>query len=96
MYCEEAVNLSFPCVSAVKNPSAAQETQEMQVQSPDWKDALEKGVATHFNILPRKTPWTEEAGELYSPRGQKELDMTETAEHIEFVIICKFPQTYLY
>ena len=68
----------------------------MQVQYLDWKDALEEGVATHFNILPRKTPWTEEAGGLYSPWGQKELDTTETAEHIEFVIICKSPQTYLY
>ena len=29
---------------------------ETWVQSLDWEDALEKGTATHFNILAWRTP----------------------------------------
>ena len=29
-----------------------------------WKDALEKGMATHSNILIWEIPWTEEPGGL--------------------------------
>ena len=32
----------------VKNPPAMWETQ---VQSPGWKDSLEKGMATHSRVL---------------------------------------------
>ena len=52
-----------------------QETQEMQVQSLDWEDALEKEMATHSSILPWRSPWTEDPGG--SPWGHKEFDMTE-------------------
>ena len=38
----------FPGGSAVKNLPAIQETQ---VQSLDWEDPLEKGMATHSSIL---------------------------------------------
>ena len=31
----------------VKNPSAMQELQEMQVRSLGWEDHLEEGMATH-------------------------------------------------
>ena len=37
---------------------------------------LEKEMATHSHILAWEIPWTEESGS-YSPRGHKELDMTE-------------------
>ena len=37
--------------------------QEIQVQSLDWEDPLEKGMATHFSILAWRIPWTEEPGE---------------------------------
>ena len=47
---------SFPSGSAVKNLSAVQDTQETQVQSLSWEDALEKEMATHSTILPRKNP----------------------------------------
>ena len=40
-----------------------QEMQETRVQ-PYQEDALHKGMATHFNILAWKIPWTEEPGEL--------------------------------
>ena len=39
-----------------------QETQEMQVQSLDEEDPLEKAMATHFSILAWKIPWTKEPG----------------------------------
>ena len=35
----------------VKNPPAMHETQETWVQSLDWEDPLEEGMATHSNIL---------------------------------------------
>ena len=41
----------------VKNPPAMQKTW---VQSLSWEDPLEKGMATHFNILFWRIPWTEE------------------------------------
>ena len=47
----------------VKNLPA---TQENQVQSLGQKDALEKGMATHFSILAWRIPWTEEPGGLQS------------------------------
>ena len=44
----------------VKNLPAVQETW---VQSLDWEDPLEKGMATHFTILPGEFQ-TEETGKL--------------------------------
>ena len=35
---------------------------EMQVQSLDWEDPLEKEMATHSSILAWKIPWTEDPG----------------------------------
>ena len=35
----------------VKNLPAVQETQEMWVQSLDWEDPLEEGMATFSSIL---------------------------------------------
>jgi len=43
----------------VKNPPAMQETQ---VRSLGREDPLEKGMATHSNILFWRIPWTEEPG----------------------------------
>ena len=53
----------------VKNLPAMRETR---VQSLDWEDPLEKGMATHCSILAWRIPWTEEAGRLYSSWGHKE------------------------
>ena len=50
----------------VKNLPAMQETQ---VQSLGQEEPLEEEMATHFSILARRIPWTED----YSPRGHKEL-----------------------
>ena len=40
--------------------------QEIEVQSLDWEDPLEKGMATHSSILTWIIPWTEEPGGLQS------------------------------
>ena len=52
---------------AVKNLPAV---WEMRVPSLGLEDSLEKGVATHSNILPWRIPWTEEPGGLQSMRSQ--------------------------
>ena len=67
----------FPRGSAVKNPPAMQEAQELRVQSLGQKDPLEEGMATHSSILAWRSPWTEEPGGGYSPWGRKESDTTE-------------------
>ena len=37
--------------SAVKNPPAIQEAQEMQIRSLGWEDPLEDSIAIHSSIL---------------------------------------------
>ena len=53
--------------------------QEIQVQSLDQEDPLEKEVATHSSILAWRIPWTEELDGLQSmgSNGIKGLDTTE-------------------
>ena len=51
----------FPGGSGVKNPPAMQETR---VQSLDWDNPLEKGMAIHSSILAWRILWTEESGGL--------------------------------
>ena len=62
----------FPVAQMVKNLPARQETQ---VQSLDWEDPLENGMATLSSILAWRSPWAEEPG--YNPWGCKESNMTE-------------------
>ena len=40
----------------IKNLSAMQEAQEMQIWSLGWEDPLEKEIATHSSILVWKIP----------------------------------------
>ena len=47
-----------------------QEMQKMQVQSLGLEDLLENEMATHFGILTRRIPWTEEPGGLQSMGSQ--------------------------
>ena len=51
----------------VNNPLATQETQETQVRYLSQEDPLEKGMATHSNILAWKIPQRSLAG--YSVHG---------------------------
>ena len=62
----------------VKNLPA---TQETWVQSLGWEDPLEEGMTTHSSVLAWRIPQMEEPGGLYSPRGHKELDMTNAGMH---------------
>ena len=45
--------------------------QEAWVGSLTWEDPLEKGMATHSNILACRIPWTEETGRLQSMGSQR-------------------------
>jgi len=46
----------------------------MQVQSLGLEDLLEEGIATCFNILAWRIPWTEEPDGLQSMRSQRVRD----------------------
>ena len=61
-------------VQTVKNLPA---TQETWVPSLDWEDSLEKGMATHSNVLAWRVSWTDEPGRLRSPSACKESDPTQ-------------------
>ena len=52
----------------VKNLPAMQETW---VQSLDWDDPLQNGMATYCSILAWRIPWTEEPGGLQSMGYQR-------------------------
>ena len=45
--------------------------QEIQVQSLDWEDPLEKKTATHSSILAWDIPWTEKPGRLQFMESQE-------------------------
>ena len=62
------LSLGFPGDSVVKNLPAM---QEMQAGFLDWKDPLEKEMATHSTILAWKIPWTEECLGLQSMGSQR-------------------------
>ena len=51
----------------VKNLSVVKETR---VLSLVWEDPMEKGMATHSNILAWRIPWTEEPGGLQAMGSQ--------------------------
>ena len=51
----------------VKNLSVVKETR---VLSLVWEDPMEKGMATHSNILAWRIPWTEELERLQSMGSQ--------------------------
>ena len=45
--------------------------QETQIRSLDWKDSLEKEMATHSSTLAWKIPWTEEPAGLQTMGWQR-------------------------
>ena len=57
-----------------------QETQETRVCSLGGEDPLEKGMATHPNVLTWRIPWTEEPGGLLSV-GSKRVGHDFATEH---------------
>ena len=62
------INLASWVVEMIKN---LPEVQETWVQSLDWEDPLEKGMATHSSTLAWRIPWTEESGGLQSMGWQR-------------------------
>ena len=68
--------------------------KEIQVQSLDREDALEKEMATHSSILAWRIPWTEEPGGLRS-MGHTELNMTEvTKQHQHLAIFVTLENSF--
>ena len=67
-------------VQMVKNLPSVQETQ---VRSQGREDPLEKGTATHANVLAWRIPWTEDSGRLQSMELQRAGHnwATNTIEH---------------
>ena len=67
---------SQPAVQAqmVKSQPAVQETQDLISGSGS---TLEKGKATHSNILAWRIPWTEEPGRLQSMRSQSQTRLSD-------------------
>ena len=45
--------------------------QETKVRSLGQEDSLEKGIATHSNILAWRIPWAEESGRLQFMESQR-------------------------
>ena len=62
------IYMGFSGGSALKNPPPV---QEMQVQSLDQEDPLEKKTATHSSILAWRIPSTENSGRLQSMGSQR-------------------------
>ena len=60
--------MGFPSGSVGKESACNSETQ---VRSLGQEDTLEKGMATHSNILAWRIAWTEETGRLWSIGSQK-------------------------
>ena len=70
------VSIIVEVVQLVKNMPAMQETKSRSLR---WEDPLEKGMATHSNILAWRIP-TKEPGRLQS-MGSQELDQTQRLNH---------------
>ena len=50
---------------------------ETRIQSMDWEDPLEEGMAAHFSILAWEIPWTEEPGGLQSMESQSQTQQSD-------------------
>ena len=54
---------------------------ETRVQSVDWEDPLEEGVATHSSVLAWRIPWTEGPGGLQSIGWQSRTRLKWSSTH---------------
>ena len=52
-------------------PTCQCSRHETQIESLDWEDLLEEGMATHSSILAWRIPWREEPGRLHSIGSQR-------------------------
>ena len=62
----------------VKNLPVDAGDTEMQVQSPNREDPLEKEMATRYSILAWEIPWTEGLGGLQSTKSQSWTRLSKT------------------
>ena len=69
----DIINGTSLVTQMVKNPPAMQRPRFYPCIQ---EDLLEKQVAMHSSILAWRIPRLEESGELYSPWGHKESDIT--------------------
>ena len=73
-----------------------QETEEIQVQSLNGEDPLEKEMAIHSRILVWKFPWTEVPGGLQTMGLQKSQTGLSTHIHIIIYIIYIYAHIHTY
>ena len=66
--CRSIESIASLLAQIVKNLPTMQKTW---VQSQDWDDPLEKGMATHSSILAWRVLWTEKPGRRQSMRSQR-------------------------
>ena len=78
-------SMGFPSGSAVKNLPGI---QELQFRSLGREDPLEESMATHYNILAWRIPWTEEPGGLH-PIGSQRVrhNWSKLSMHAGMVIL---------
>ena len=60
------LTLCHPMGCSLPSSSVHGRTWETPARSLGQEDPLEKGMATHVNILAWRIPWTEEPGQLQS------------------------------
>ena len=65
--------------------------QETWIQSLDYKDSMEKWMATHSSVLAWRTPWEEEPGGLQSMGDwySKSIRLFETNTSLSFRVFYK-------
>ena len=59
IYSEDKIRCGLPRRLSGKDCLQCRRWQETRVRSVDWKDALEKEVATHSSTVAWRIPWTE-------------------------------------
>ena len=82
----------FPCSASGKEPSCQSRRYKRRgVWFPGWEDPLEKGTATHSNILIWGIPWTEEPGRLqYMGLQRVGHNWSNLAHVLNFIISFSF------
>ena len=65
--------MGFPGGTRGKEPTCQCRRHETWVQSLDWEDSLEEGMATYSSNLAWRIPWTEKPVRLQSIESQMRL-----------------------
>ena len=61
--------------------------QETWAQPLDWEDPLEKGIATHSNVLARRISWTEKPGGLQSMGSHRVRQYRATEQQSLYIVV---------